>query len=40
MGGIMIPYPFNPIYPYLISLSRAKEIGYYLDEENGWTFTT
>jgi aspartate/methionine/tyrosine aminotransferase len=34
--GIMIPTPQYPLYSATIALYGAKQIGYYLDENNGW----
>ena len=34
--GIMIPTPQYPLYSATIALYGAKQIGYYLDESNGW----
>jgi len=34
--GIMIPTPQYPLYSATIALYGAKQIGYYLDEANGW----
>jgi len=34
--GIMIPIPQYPLYSATIALYGAKQIGYYLDEENSW----
>jgi aspartate/methionine/tyrosine aminotransferase len=34
--GFMIPIPQYPLYSATIELYGAKQIGYYLDEENSW----
>ncbi len=34
--GFMIPIPQYPLYSASIELYGAKQIGYYLDEENSW----
>ncbi|HTR81815.1 MAG TPA: aminotransferase class I/II-fold pyridoxal phosphate-dependent enzyme, partial [Bacteroidota bacterium] len=34
--GVMIPIPQYPLYSATIALYGGKQIGYYLDEENGW----
>lgn len=34
--GVMIPTPQYPLYSATIALYGAKQIGYYLDENNGW----
>mmetsp|Transcript_18617 Transcript_18617/g.40512 ORF Transcript_18617/g.40512 Transcript_18617/m.40512 type:complete len:649 (-) Transcript_18617:105-2051(-) len=34
--AIMIPIPQYPIYSALIGRLGARQVGYYLDEENGW----
>ena len=35
--GIMIPIPQYPIYTALIELKQGKDVGYYLDEDSGWS---
>lgn len=37
--GIMIPIPQYPIYSALIALLGGRQIGYELDESNGWAVT-
>lgn len=37
--GIMIPIPQYPIYSALIALQGGRQIGYELDEDNGWAVT-
>ena len=34
--GVMIPIPQYPLYSATIALYGGKQIGYYMDEENGW----
>ena len=34
--GVMIPTPQYPLYSATIALYGSKQIGYYLDENNGW----
>jgi aspartate/methionine/tyrosine aminotransferase len=34
--GFMIPIPQYPLYSATITLNGAKQIGYYLDENNSW----
>jgi alanine transaminase len=35
--GLMIPIPQYPIYSAQIALRGAHQVGYYLDEEKGWS---
>ena len=37
--AIMIPIPQYPIYSAIISRLGARQVGYYLDEENGWAIS-
>lgn len=37
--AIMIPIPQYPIYSALITLLGGRQVGYALDEENGWAVT-
>lgn len=34
--GIMIPIPQYPLYSATIALCGGKQVGYFLDEKNGW----
>lgn len=36
-AGFLIPIPQYPLYTALISLNNGVAIGYYLDEEKGWS---
>lgn len=36
-AGIMIPIPQYPIYSAAVATHGARQVGYYLDEEKGWT---
>ena len=35
--GLMLPIPQYPIYSAQVSLRGAHQVGYYLDEEKGWS---
>mmetsp|Transcript_1375 Transcript_1375/g.1855 ORF Transcript_1375/g.1855 Transcript_1375/m.1855 type:complete len:531 (+) Transcript_1375:91-1683(+) len=35
--GIMIPIPQYPLYSATIDLLQGQKVGYYLEEENGWS---
>lgn len=35
-SGVMIPIPQYPIYSATIGLLGGQQVGYYLDEKNGW----
>mgnify|MGYP001019794412 FL=1 len=35
--GILIPIPQYPLYSATITLYNGQQIGYYLDEETGWS---
>ena len=37
--GIMIPIPQYPLYSATISLYGGVQVGYYLDEEHGWSLS-
>ena len=37
--GFMIPIPQYPLYTATISEYKAEKVGYYLDEENGWSLS-
>ena len=37
--GIMIPIPQYPIYSASIAAHGAQQVGYYLDEEKGWSMS-
>jgi alanine transaminase len=34
--GVMIPIPQYPLYSATIAMLQGQQVGYYLDEENGW----
>lgn len=37
--GLMLPIPQYPIYSALVSLRGAHPVGYYLDEDKGWSIS-
>uniref|UniRef100_A0A7S2JKZ0 Alanine aminotransferase 1 n=1 Tax=Cyanoptyche gloeocystis TaxID=77922 RepID=A0A7S2JKZ0_9EUKA len=37
--GVLIPVPQYPLYTAGITLNGGTPVGYYLDEENGWTLS-
>ncbi|HTX17966.1 MAG TPA: aminotransferase class I/II-fold pyridoxal phosphate-dependent enzyme [Bacteroidota bacterium] len=37
--GVMIPIPQYPLYSATIALYGGKQVGYYVDETNGWQLT-
>lgn len=37
--GIMIPIPQYPLYSATIALYGARQVGYHLDEESGWSLS-
>ena len=38
-AGVMIPIPQYPIYSASIAAHGARQVGYYLDEEKGWSMS-